>query len=547
MTEPFMTDPPNMDQSTAETAENQSHQVTAPLSDAQLISHARLGDAHAYGLLYERHAGAARRLAKNIVKHPADVDDVVAESFARVLSAMRNGNGPQEAFRPYLQTTVRRVSFDLVNGARRQIPTDEADLPDPGHPFVDPVITELDRSLIARAFSSLPERWSAVLWHTEIEDAKPADLAPVFGMSANSVAALRYRAREGLTQAYLQLHLSDRAATACQPTVGKLAGYVRGRLSRRHAREVEAHLRQCATCSVACADLAAINDSLRGVLAPVLLGAAATGYLGASLTAKSAAAWPAAIRAAVHRFGQLLVHRPVIPITAVAAAASVAVPAFTLVHPPPGQLGFKPVPGITATHRARSSSAIPGAQPNRLGTPTPSARSSVKPAPTKSGRPQPTKSPSRSARPQPTGSPTAKPTPTPSPTPSPIVSVKVSAKLNVTVAVSGVLNLGIATVVTINVSDPGNAATDALTATVTLPAGLTLTTIGSSSWSCTPGSGSATCTHPALAAGAAASFAVHVLVVSLTGCGNSVLATVTGGALSASGSSAQQVACQPLL
>src|ERR1700722_1247346 len=178
MTEPFMTDPPNMDQSTAETAKNKEHQVTASLSDAQLISHARLGDAQAYGLLYERHAGAARRLAKNIVKHPADVDDVVAESFARVLSAMRNGNGPQEAFRPYLQTTVRRVSFDLVNGARRQIPTDEADLPDPGQPFVDPVITELDRSLIARAFKSLPERWSAVLWHTEIEEAKPAEIAP---------------------------------------------------------------------------------------------------------------------------------------------------------------------------------------------------------------------------------------------------------------------------------------------------------------------------------------------------------------------------------
>ena len=55
--------------------------------------------------------------------------------------------------------------------------------------------------MIARAFASLPERWQAVLWHTEIEGARPADVAPLLGLTANSVAALAYRAREGLRQA----------------------------------------------------------------------------------------------------------------------------------------------------------------------------------------------------------------------------------------------------------------------------------------------------------------------------------------------------------
>ena len=45
-----------------------------------------------------------------------------------------------------------------------------------------------------------------VLWHLEVENQKPADIAPLLGMSANSVSALAYRAREGLRQAYLNMH-----------------------------------------------------------------------------------------------------------------------------------------------------------------------------------------------------------------------------------------------------------------------------------------------------------------------------------------------------
>jgi len=79
---------------------------------------------------------------------------------------------------------------------------------DRGVPFADPAVADLERTIVARAFASLPERWQAVLWHTEIEGARPADMAPLLGLTANSVAALAYRAREGLRQAYLQMHLS---------------------------------------------------------------------------------------------------------------------------------------------------------------------------------------------------------------------------------------------------------------------------------------------------------------------------------------------------
>ena len=73
-------------------------------SDAELITAIRSGDMAAYGELYRRHVASARSLARQLVRGPAEVDDVVAETFSRVLDLMRRGGGPQDAFRPYLLT-----------------------------------------------------------------------------------------------------------------------------------------------------------------------------------------------------------------------------------------------------------------------------------------------------------------------------------------------------------------------------------------------------------------------------------------------------------
>ena len=43
----------------------------------------------------------------------------------------------------------------------------------------------LDRSLTTQAFRSLPSRWQEVLWYTEIEQMKPAEIAPLLGMMAD--------------------------------------------------------------------------------------------------------------------------------------------------------------------------------------------------------------------------------------------------------------------------------------------------------------------------------------------------------------------------
>src|SRR5579875_1290694 len=170
-------------------------------SDAELIAAARAGDGSAYGVLYERHRDAARRLAYHLTGRADDAEDAVAETFARVLAAIRRGSGPTEAFRPYLLAALRHVAADQRRGQRGQVPVANEDLPDPGQPFADPALVSLERSLVTRAFRSLPERWSAVLWHTEVEQARPAEVALIFGLTPNAVSALSHRAAAGVPPA----------------------------------------------------------------------------------------------------------------------------------------------------------------------------------------------------------------------------------------------------------------------------------------------------------------------------------------------------------
>ncbi|SNS64499.1 sigma-70 family RNA polymerase sigma factor [Actinomadura mexicana] len=257
-------------------------------SDAALISRVREGDDAACRMLCERHLPAARGLAGHLAGHDA-AEDAVQDAFAKVLSVLRRGGVPGSGFRPYLLTAVRRTVHDRQRADRHDIDTADTDTDTDtdgieaygaGEPFGDPAAEELERSMVARAFRSLPERWQTVLWHTEVEDGRPADVAPILGLTANDAAALAYRARDGLRQAYLQMHLDGLdTGDACRPVLDKLGAYVRDALPGRDSRRVERHLDGCKRCKGLYRELSQVDTALRDVIGPLVLGSASTAYL----------------------------------------------------------------------------------------------------------------------------------------------------------------------------------------------------------------------------------------------------------------------------
>ncbi|WP_163508270.1 sigma-70 family RNA polymerase sigma factor [Fodinicola acaciae] len=402
--------------------------------DGELITAARAGDADAYEQLYRRHSEAALRYAASLAKNPADRDDLVSEAFAKVLSTLKAGGGPDIAFRSYLLSVVRNTFYDRTRKEGRVDVTDDMERHDQGVAFTDTVVEGEERSLAARAFATLPERWQMVLWHTEVEGDSPAEVAPLLGLTANGVAALAYRARERLKQAYLSVHVSDVptstvvAGTTCGWTVERLGAKVRGGLSKREASKVDAHLADCAQCTVLFAELGELNSSLRGVLAPLILGAAVAGYFikpaaimtgaGAGLTGLFH--WVPVGAQRVRDFSRTPAGRAtaagfIIVMMAVAAAAFVATSGDQK-PPPPRPVAAPPAPAQPAPAQPAPAQPAPArpapAQPAPPPAKPPKAQPPATPRPLPSPKPKP---PSPTPAPPPSSPPPSSPPP-PKPT-----------------------------------------------------------------------------------------------------------------------------------
>ncbi|WP_439661676.1 sigma-70 family RNA polymerase sigma factor [Lentzea sp. HUAS TT2] len=327
-------------------------------SDAELIESVRGGTIDAYGQLYERHVSAAYNLARQLARSQAEADDLVSEAFAKVLDTLRGGRGPDSAFRAYLLTALRHTAYDKTRRDKKVDLTEDMTDVAPAVQFSDTAVAGLEKSMAARAFAALPERWQMVLWHTEIEGQSPAEVAPLLGLTANGVSALAYRAREGLKQQYLQMHLADTEAERCRATVDRLGAWTRAGLSKREATQVEAHLDECGRCRALAAELADVNGALRIFVAPLVLGIGATTYLVAAGTttavvgAGAAAGGAGAVGAAIPRQlvtvgGSAAAVAAAVAIALAAAGGEQQAPAVQAVQPPPAQTQVqtpRPVP-----------------------------------------------------------------------------------------------------------------------------------------------------------------------------------------------------------
>ncbi|WP_051191983.1 sigma-70 family RNA polymerase sigma factor [Microbacterium luticocti] len=266
-------------------------------ADADLVERSRAGDVDAFGELWRRHYRSGIAVARSVTDS-LDPDDLVQEAYTRIFRSIQRGGGPTGSFRAYLFSSIRNTAAGWGR-ARTEGAIDELDsVPDPATDE-QAVSDALDRGLTHQAFRSLPTRWQEVLWYCEIEQMKPAEIAPLLGMKANAVAQLAVRAREGLRQAWVQAHLRSVAdGSPCQWTIERLGAYSRGGLGKRDRAKVDRHLHDCARCAIVAAEAKDVSDRLALVLLPLVLGTGAAGYatwlqLGAPVTA--VAAMPSAV------------------------------------------------------------------------------------------------------------------------------------------------------------------------------------------------------------------------------------------------------------
>jgi DNA-directed RNA polymerase specialized sigma24 family protein len=416
-----------MDGSADEAARDEAaRDEAAQRSDAELITAAASGDAAAYSVLRERHEAAARSLAGLLSSDPAEAQEITADAFTRLHNSLREVSGPKAALRPQLFIAVRWAAYRRLPGQPPGTAGEHADPAPAGagrdadasqesqEPlFVAPGLADLVRSPLNRAFLSRPERSRAVLWHLDVEQIGPAETAAILGLTQEGVFEFAGEARAGLRQSYRSQYLAETPQEDCASAIAALGTGADGQLTGALEQAVAQHLRACAECGAIVSDLSDLGESLRRVVAPIYLGAAAPTYLQASIGGlhwtldrpRKANAAPRSRRVLAVACGLL----------AAAAATGLAL-ILTGTSGPSRNTAADSRPAATGPHSSPAASAPspPGAAPTTSAPPAvsptqPPATPSTTPAP---APPSPTTSPSPS--PQPTS-----PGPSPSPTPPP--------------------------------------------------------------------------------------------------------------------------------
>ncbi|MDI3419965.1 sigma-70 family RNA polymerase sigma factor [Streptomyces luteolus] len=248
----------------------------ATAADAELTARIRRGPPGAAEAaldeLYRRHHEAVLSYARGCTRDAHTAEDLASEAFTRTLHAVRGGNGPTDAWRPYLMATVRRAATAWASTARRTELCSDFECwlvqSAESQSGEEQLLRQEEGDLVRRAFLSLPGRWQTVLWHSAVEHASADRIAPLLGISPSGVASLTARAREGLREAYLSAYVTDTATPEdCRHYTGLLAASVRrtGRIRRTH-RALARHLADCARCGRAQHELEQLNDSLASVL-----------------------------------------------------------------------------------------------------------------------------------------------------------------------------------------------------------------------------------------------------------------------------------------
>jgi RNA polymerase sigma factor (sigma-70 family) len=158
------------------------------------------------------HLDAAYNLARWILRHPQDAEDIVQEACLRAFKHLDGFHG--EHGRAWLLTIVRNACYTGLENKRRDMvetsfdedldrleESRSATAPDPaGRDPEALLLQEADRRLINRALERLPLEFREVLVLREFEDLSYKEIAVVAGIPIGTVMSRLARGRQLLKE-----------------------------------------------------------------------------------------------------------------------------------------------------------------------------------------------------------------------------------------------------------------------------------------------------------------------------------------------------------
>jgi RNA polymerase sigma-70 factor (ECF subfamily) len=166
--------------------------------EAELVARTQAGERAAFGVLVERYAPQARRVARAVLGDPDEADDAAQDGFLSALVKL----GQYDARRPFGPWLMRIVA-NAATDRRRRRQVRRVEPLDPGlvgggpRPDADAIRNELGERLRA-ALAELPPRRRTAVVLFDVEGYSHAEIAGMLGIPEGTVRSEVFHARRRL-------------------------------------------------------------------------------------------------------------------------------------------------------------------------------------------------------------------------------------------------------------------------------------------------------------------------------------------------------------
>jgi RNA polymerase sigma-70 factor (ECF subfamily) len=179
--------------------------------DAALVARARIGDAHAFELLVQRHKGKIFALAQRMTRNREDAEDVVQQSFQKAFIHLKKFEG-ESLFSTWLTRITINEALMLLRRKRgsREVPIMESnaegetapplDIPDSGPNPEDSCLMREQEQILSAAVKELTPGTRKAIELRELGELSTGETAQVMGLSVGAVKGRVFHGRKKLRQ-----------------------------------------------------------------------------------------------------------------------------------------------------------------------------------------------------------------------------------------------------------------------------------------------------------------------------------------------------------
>ena len=149
--------------------------------------------------VYDKYAPAIYRYTFRLLGHQATAQEIAADTFYRLLTALKNGNGPKKNVSAWLYRVAQNlvVNHPFPSPPEEPVPLDNVQISQPDE-SADAVLLQENADYVRRALWKLTALQQQVIVLRYLEGLNNEEVSEIMGETVGSVKALQHRALASL-------------------------------------------------------------------------------------------------------------------------------------------------------------------------------------------------------------------------------------------------------------------------------------------------------------------------------------------------------------